>query len=120
MEPFAVASGSLAERCPLANAIGSVSTVTLCDRHSQIELISNELKQLRPVPSGVCGAHAELILNIVLAHLRISTRAGDQIYLDAAPAEQLDASPGADVVRRTENEGRHRRAKLFIFKNRFD
>src|SRR5258707_5534300 len=111
---------SLAERYPLATASGSGLNVTLCDRHFQIELISNELKQLRPVPSGVCGAHTELILNIVLAHLRISNRAGDQIYLNAAPAEQLDASPGADVVRRAENEDRHSRPKLFIFKNRFD
>ena len=41
---------------------------TLCDRRFQLEFVSNELEQLRPIPSRIRRQHAELILNIVLAH----------------------------------------------------
>src|SRR5215212_2503258 len=79
-----------------------------------------QLEQARAVALDVAGRRAQLARDVVLAHLRVGDGARDHVNVYAAAAEQLDAAPRADVVRRAEDDGRRRRAQLLVVKHGLD
>ncbi len=70
-----------------------------------VQFLPHYLEESRAVTSRVAGRDIELALYVLLTHLRVGHRARDQIDPDAAPSEQLDAAPGADVIRSAEYYG---------------
>jgi len=64
-------------------------TWKLTVEHAASSFNLNQLKELRAVLGHSPPATPKLLLNEVLAHLRVGDRTSNHIYLDSAPAQQL-------------------------------